>query len=145
MQSAQDGWRLRWEELVPRARLSKGLQASCGRRLYLTMVPPAVSSAMANRCRGEGTIMREEMDSMSKRPRIICHMASSIDGKIDGSALRNIMRPGEYELLHSKLEGDAWICGRTTMQQHFADDEPFVSTTNTPAGSQSTHVARRAD
>jgi 2,5-diamino-6-(ribosylamino)-4(3H)-pyrimidinone 5'-phosphate reductase len=88
--------------------------------------------------------MREEMDSMSKRPRIICHMASSIDGKINGSALRNIMRPGEYELLHSKLEGDAWICGRTTMQQHFADDEPFVSTTNTPAGSQSTHVARRA-
>jgi 2,5-diamino-6-(ribosylamino)-4(3H)-pyrimidinone 5'-phosphate reductase len=82
---------------------------------------------------------------MSKRPHIICHMASSIDGKIDGSALRNVMRPGEYESLHSKLGGNAWICGRTTMQQHFADAEPFVSLTNTPAGTQSTHVARRAD
>jgi riboflavin biosynthesis pyrimidine reductase len=38
---------------------------------------------------------------MSKRPHIICHMASSIDGKIDESALRNVMRPGEYESLHS--------------------------------------------
>jgi len=72
-------------------------------------------------------------------------MASTIDGKIDGSALQNIMRHGEYETLHSKLGGNAWICGRTTMQQHFADDEPFVSATNTPAGPQPVHVARRAD
>jgi 2,5-diamino-6-(ribosylamino)-4(3H)-pyrimidinone 5'-phosphate reductase len=79
------------------------------------------------------------------RPYIICHMASSIDGKIDGSALQSMMRHGEYETLHSKLGGDAWICGRTTMQQHFADDEPFVSATNAPAGPQSVHVARRAE
>ena len=82
---------------------------------------------------------------MSKRPHIICHMAASIDGKIDGSALRNVMRPGEYESLHSELGGDAWICGRTTMQQHFANPEPFVSRTNTPAGAPSIHVARRAE
>lgn len=81
----------------------------------------------------------------AKRPYIICHMASSIDGKIDGSALRNIMRAGEYEALHSKLGGNAWICGRTTMQQHFAEGETFVSKTNTPAGPQPVHVARRAD
>jgi len=80
-----------------------------------------------------------------RRPYIICHMASSIDGKIDGSALRNVMRPGEYERLHSELGGDAWICGRTTMQQHFAEDEPFASTTNKPAGPQPPFVARRAD
>jgi 2,5-diamino-6-(ribosylamino)-4(3H)-pyrimidinone 5'-phosphate reductase len=82
---------------------------------------------------------------MSKRRRIICHMASSIDGKIDGSALRNVMRSGEYEALHSQLGGNAWLCGRTTMQQHFADSEPFVSKTNTPAGAQSVHIARRAE
>jgi riboflavin biosynthesis pyrimidine reductase len=81
----------------------------------------------------------------SKRPYIICHMASSMDGKIDGTALRTIMRPGEYEALHSKLGGEAWICGRTTMQQHFAEDETFISKTNTPAGPQPVHVARRAD
>ena len=80
-----------------------------------------------------------------KRPYIICHMASSIDGKIDGSALRNVMRKGEYEALHAKLGGDAWICGRTTMQQHFAAKEPFVSTTNRPAGPQLPYVAQRAE
>lgn len=79
------------------------------------------------------------------RPHIICHMAASIDGRIDGSALRNIMRHGEYEALHAKLGGNAWICGRTTMEQHFADSEPYVSGTNTPAGPQPVHVARRAD
>ncbi|MBZ5493787.1 MAG: dihydrofolate reductase family protein [Acidobacteriia bacterium] len=72
-------------------------------------------------------------------------MASTIDGKIDGSALRDIMRHGEYEALHAKLGGTAWICGRTTMQQHFAEAEPFVSRTNTPAGPQPVHIARRAD
>jgi len=80
-----------------------------------------------------------------KRPYIICHMASSIDGKIDGSALRNVMRKGEYEALHSKLGGDAWVCGRTTMQQHFAEKEPFVSATNKPAGPRPPYVARRSE
>jgi riboflavin biosynthesis pyrimidine reductase len=80
-----------------------------------------------------------------KRPYIICHMASSIDGKIDGSALRNVMRRGEYEALHAKLGGNAWICGRTTMQQHFAAKEPFVSATNRPVGPQPPYVAQRAE
>ena len=79
------------------------------------------------------------------RPYIICHMASSIDGKIDGTALRDIMRHGEYEALHAELGGDAWICGRTTMQQHFAEDKAFASRTNTPAGPQPVHVARHAE
>ncbi|HEY0565968.1 MAG TPA: dihydrofolate reductase family protein [Terriglobales bacterium] len=82
---------------------------------------------------------------MSNRPHIICHMAASIDGKTDGSALRDIMRTGEYESLHSKLGGNAWICGRTTMQQHFADAEPFFSASSNAAGPQSVHIAHRAD
>lgn len=81
----------------------------------------------------------------SKRPYIICHMASSVDGKIDGFALRNVLPGGEYETLHSKLGANAWICGRTTMQQHFANSEPFVSKTDRPAGPQPVHVARRAE
>jgi 2,5-diamino-6-(ribosylamino)-4(3H)-pyrimidinone 5'-phosphate reductase len=81
----------------------------------------------------------------SKRPYIICHMASSVDGKIDGSALRKVMPPGEYEALHLKLGGDAWICGRTTMQQHFAAKEPFVSATNRPTGPQLPYVAQHAE
>lgn len=79
------------------------------------------------------------------RPRIICHMASTIDGKIDGGAINGLTKKGEYEALHAKLNGDAWICGRTTMQQHFAEKNPFVSSSNKPVGTKSAHVARRAD
>src|SRR5271166_5407483 len=68
------------------------------------------------------------------KPYIICHMLSSVDGKIDGAALGAVMDEAEYEATAAKLNGDAWICGRTTMQQHFAEDEPFVSASNTPAG-----------
>ena len=77
------------------------------------------------------------------RPHIICHMLSSVDGKIDGPSLRAVTTPGDYEATGTKLEGDAWVCGRTTMQQHFAEDEPFVSASNRPAGPQPVHVARK--
>jgi len=80
-----------------------------------------------------------------RRPYVICHMASSLDGRIDGEVLRQVMREDEYESVGAKLEGDAWICGRTTMQQHFAESEPFVSPSNKPAGPQPVYVARRAD
>ena len=78
------------------------------------------------------------------RPYIICHMLSSVDGKIDGAALDGVTGDGEYEATGAKLNGDAWICGRTTMQEHFAEDEPFVSGWNTPAGARPVFVARRA-
>ena len=79
------------------------------------------------------------------RPHVICHMLSSVDGRIDGAALDAVISEGEYEATGDKLDGDAWICGRTTMQQHFAEESPFTSTSNRPAGPQPIHVARRAD
>lgn len=79
------------------------------------------------------------------RPYVICHMLSSVDGKIDGSALLAVIGNGEYEATGAKLNGDAWICGRVTMQQHFAEHEPFVSASNKPAGPQPVYVARRAE
>ncbi len=82
---------------------------------------------------------------MEKRPQIICHMLASVDGKIDGAALRAVTGEGEYEATGGELKGDAWICGRTTMQLHFAEKEPFVSVSNTPAGPQPVYVARRAE
>jgi 2,5-diamino-6-(ribosylamino)-4(3H)-pyrimidinone 5'-phosphate reductase len=79
------------------------------------------------------------------RPHIICHMLSSIDGRIDGASLRSLFDEGEYEATGALLDGDAWICGRTTMQQHFADDGSFVRDSNTPAGPQPVHVAQSAE
>lgn len=79
------------------------------------------------------------------RPHIICHMLSSLDGRIDGAALEAVTGEGDYETTGASLKGDAWICGRTTMQLHFAEDEPFVSSSNKPAGPQPVHIARKAE
>lgn len=79
------------------------------------------------------------------KPHIICHMLSSIDGRIDGSSLKAVMSEDEYEATGDALNGDAWICGRTTMQQHFAEKEPFASKTDKKAGPQEVFVARRSD
>jgi len=57
----------------------------------------------------------------SARPRVICHMMASVDGRIvvDGwpepAALRR-----HYEQVHASYEADAWMCGRITM-------EPFAT------------------
>lgn len=78
------------------------------------------------------------------RPYIICHMLSSVDGRIDGAALGSVTGKDEYEETGAALHGDAWICGRVTMQQHFAAREPFLSASHQPAGPRPVHVARRA-
>ena len=79
------------------------------------------------------------------RPHVICHMLSSVDGRIDGAALDDVIGEGEYEATGEALGGEAWICGRTTMQQHFAEQAPFISASNRPAGPRPVHVARRAE
>lgn len=71
-------------------------------------------------------------------------MLSSIDGRIDGASLRDVMGTDDYEVTGSKLKGDAWACGRTTMQLHFADKKPFICRSRKPAGPRPVHVAHRA-
>lgn len=58
------------------------------------------------------------------RPRVICHMAASIDGRIvvdewPESVAAAVRR--EYDELHAGFGADGWICGRITMQP-FAKD-----------------------
>jgi 2,5-diamino-6-(ribosylamino)-4(3H)-pyrimidinone 5'-phosphate reductase len=79
------------------------------------------------------------------RPHIICHMLASVDGKIDGASLRAVAPDGEYEATGAKLGGDGWICGRVTMQQHFAEEGTFRSKNGDVAGPQPAFVARRAE
>ena len=71
-------------------------------------------------------------------------MLSSIDGKIDGVSLRDVTGTNDYEVTGAKLKGDAWVCGRTTMQLHFAEKRLFVSRTHKQARPQPVHVAQRA-
>jgi riboflavin biosynthesis pyrimidine reductase len=66
------------------------------------------------------------------RPRVICHMTTSVDGRIvvDGwPASASVRR--QYELVHASYEADGWLCGRVTM-------EPFAGGVRTEA-----EVARR--
>lgn len=55
------------------------------------------------------------------RPRVICHMMSSVDGRIvtDGWPLSREGR-AQYEEIHATYDPDAWMCGRVTMELHFA-------------------------
>jgi riboflavin biosynthesis pyrimidine reductase len=50
------------------------------------------------------------------KPHVICHMVSSVDGRILGSRWRpsGNRDAGLFERLHDKLEGDAWVIGRVT-------------------------------
>ncbi|HLM66806.1 MAG TPA: RibD family protein [Longimicrobium sp.] len=61
------------------------------------------------------------MTTNSRRPRVICHMMASVDGRIltDGWPLSGEGRR-QYEQVHESYAPDAWICGRVTMEQHFA-------------------------
>ncbi len=81
------------------------------------------------------------------RPRVICHMMSSLDGSIDGKALRAMASADAYEEIHEALEGDAWMCGRVTLQKDFAkymEPEDFDASSGVRAGKRPVHVARRA-
>ncbi|MDO4587619.1 MAG: dihydrofolate reductase family protein [Planctomycetia bacterium] len=79
------------------------------------------------------------------RPEIIGYMLASVDGRIECSVLDDLIGEKDYETYQAKLNGDAWICGRRTMELHFADKEPFVATPKNRVGKSSVHVARKAD
>ena len=65
--------------------------------------------------------MANRDDRGAKRPRVIWHMMSSLDGRIltDGWPLSPEGRK-QYEQVHASYDPDGWLCGRVTMEQHFA-------------------------
>ena len=63
----------------------------------------------------------ERSANVAARPRVICHMMASVDGRIvtEGWQLSpQAMR--QYEEVHATYDADAWIVGRVTMELHFA-------------------------
>jgi 2,5-diamino-6-(ribosylamino)-4(3H)-pyrimidinone 5'-phosphate reductase len=79
--------------------------------------------------------------SRSRRPRVVCHMAASVDGRIvvDGwpASIAAAVRR-EYELVHASYEADAWICGRVTM-------EPFAGAVRSEAEVAREHAGAARD
>lgn len=53
------------------------------------------------------------------KPYVICHMVTSLDGRILHSRWRPQTREGGtlFERLHERLAGDAWLIGRVTGQE----------------------------
>lgn len=59
------------------------------------------------------------MTSEARRPRVICHMTTSIDGRIvvDGWPEQvAVAARREYEQVHAGYDPDGWLCGRVTME-----------------------------
>ena len=67
------------------------------------------------------------MTTLPARPRVICHMGTSIDGRIVvqgwpepvAATLRR-----EYEAVHASVDADGWICGRVTMEAFAGGTRP---------------------
>lgn len=58
-----------------------------------------------------------------KKPHVICHMMSSVDGKIltanwQDEQLTNTFA-GYFEKYHETFRSQAWMCGRVTMERDF--------------------------
>lgn len=59
-------------------------------------------------------------DSNSMKPHVICHMASSIDGRTQLNRWRpeGVVAEGLFERVYQEFAVDAWIVGRTTGQEY---------------------------
>lgn len=58
------------------------------------------------------------------RPVVICHMVTSIDGKVTGDFLfgeKGAQVSESYYEINRRLKGDAFACGRVTMEESFTN------------------------
>ena len=55
----------------------------------------------------------------SSKPRVICHMMSSLDGRTILSRWGKLPDTKEYETTAATFAADAWMCGRVTMEKDF--------------------------
>lgn len=82
------------------------------------------------------------------RPYIICHMSTSIDGRLHPSRFtkaaagisRDVLR-GHYERVHDGFEADGWIVGRRTMSEMAKGTERNMA--GAPKLPREAHVADR--
>lgn len=82
------------------------------------------------------------------RPHIICHMVTSIDGKVTGEFLSRVeCQPAEehYYQINRESQAEAYACGRVTMEESFTgglypDLTPFAEAT----ADRTDHIAERS-
>ena len=55
--------------------------------------------------------------SKSDRPRVICHMVTSVDGRIAANGWPRMKEiRAHYEEIHQRYDAEGWMCGRITME-----------------------------
>jgi hypothetical protein len=60
------------------------------------------------------------------KPYVICHMMSSVDGRILPNRWHpSVAERGVYERLHNDLGCDAWLVGRVTGQEFASREVPY--------------------
>jgi riboflavin biosynthesis pyrimidine reductase len=79
------------------------------------------------------------------KPHVICHMLSSVDGRIHGRRWRpkGINNSGLFEKLHDEIGCDAWIVGRVTGQE-FAKGAGYPADAAPPPSRENHFVTRNA-
>jgi riboflavin biosynthesis pyrimidine reductase len=66
------------------------------------------------------------------KPYVLCHMVTSVDGRIWGSRWRprsNVV-PNLFERLHDQMGGGSWLCGRVTAQEFAKGTTPHYPATD---------------
>lgn len=79
------------------------------------------------------------------KPYIICHMMSSVDGRIDCAMTAEIDNTDVYYQALDRLDFDGVLEGRVSRQMHYALPEPFVAVDKTPVDEEKFHIAHPAD
>jgi riboflavin biosynthesis pyrimidine reductase len=83
----------------------------------------------------------------SKKPHVICHMLSPLDGRLlvdswapEGSPLRQSVLD-EYQKLHEAFNADAWLVGTTTMEDFATGKKAAGGGAPSQAAERPWHVA----
>lgn len=71
------------------------------------------------------------------RPYIICHMMTSLDGRIDCGMTEKLRGTEEYYKILDDLNISAVLCGRVTAELEMADKEKFSAKNNEIIGTES--------
>ncbi len=79
------------------------------------------------------------------KPYIVCHMMSSVDGRIDCAMTAEIEKTDVYYQALDRLHFDAVLEGRVSRQMHYALPEPFKAKDMTPIGEETFYMAHSAD
>lgn len=82
------------------------------------------------------------MPDTAERPYVLCHMTTSVDGRIKVRRWTTLDADSHDEEVHKRLSGDAWMCGRITMQGYADSAKPLASAPPDEAVTREDHVAR---